>query len=107
MVVATKDTAGSAGSALKVSHKLHLGAKTLLAELRDSESLWSLMVDAGGGALLPNSSRICPIFVFSLKDLADPCLIDGRSVSVTLGEGTVMITGSSSACNPPPSCNLL
>ena len=82
-------------SNFKFDERLHFGAKKFLGELRDSESVWSLMVDSGGG-LPANGTRICPIFVFSLKGLADPCLVDGRGVSQTLGEGSVVITGSSS-----------
>jgi hypothetical protein len=60
-----------------------------------------LMVENGGGVLSENSTRICPIFVLSLKNLADPVLVDGRSVSATHEEGTVIITGSSSTSHRP------
>ncbi len=92
------DTGASGKSVLtqKFDTKLHFGAKKFFSELKDSESVWSLMVDEGGSGNIANSKRICPIFVFALKNLGDPCLVDGRGVSATLSDGTVVITGSSS-----------
>ena len=90
---------GSAGKSVmtqKFNTKLHFGAKKFLAELKDSESVWSLMVDGSDGGNILKSKRICPIFVFALKNLADPCLVDGRAVSATHSDGTVIISGSSS-----------
>lgn len=91
-------TGQSGGSAKMqtIREQLHLGAKKFLNELRDSESVWSLMVDGAGRGGGVNSTRICPIFVLSLKNLADPYLVDGKSVMATHGDGSVIITGSSS-----------
>jgi hypothetical protein len=90
---------GDAGKSImtqKIDTKLHFGAKKFLAELKDSESVWSLMVDASDSRNLLKSKRICPIFVFALKNLGDPCLVDGRAISATHSDGTVVISGSSS-----------
>jgi hypothetical protein len=90
---------GDAGKSVmtqKIDTKLHFGAKKFLAELKDSESVWSLMVDGNESGNLLKSKRICPIFVFALKNLGDPCLVDGRTVSATHSDGTVIISGSSS-----------
>ncbi len=96
--VDTVDTGASGKSVMtqKIDTKLHFSAKKFFSELKDSESVWSLMVDQGGSGSMANSKRICPIFVFALKNLGDPCLVDGRGVSATLSDGTVIVTGSSS-----------
>ncbi len=92
------DIRNSSGSARakKFDVKLHFGAKKFLGELRDTESVWSLMVDGASRGISTNAAKICPVFVFSFKSLSDACLVDGRSVTSTHSDGTVMITGSSS-----------
>ena len=91
-------TGSAAGSARTpgFDEQLHFGSKKFLSELRDSESVWSLMVDGAGRGGGVNSTRICPVFVLSLKNLADPYLVDGRAAAASHGDGTVIITGVSS-----------
>lgn len=92
------DIRNSSGSARaqKFDVKLHFGAKKFFGELRDTESVWSLMVDGASRGISTSAAKICPVFVFSFKTLSDACLVDGRSVAATHSDGTVIITGSSS-----------